>query len=145
MLEKILDIETNASNKELYRIVPKEDQGKRNYRIDQIKKDMQKRIQELGKYTGVQKFNINIENLRRLAFLKLMEKKGLAETNEYEDIYFLLVDEEIRNMEKNKDKIRKARIVQMTGSNTNKLIIPGQPKNADVIDIGDGIASRTRN
>ncbi len=144
MPEKILDIEQDASNKEIYKIVPGEEQGKRSYRIDKIKKDIDKRLKDLSDYTGVLRFNIDVENLRRRALLKLLEKKGLAETAEFEDIYFLLVDLELREMDKNKDKIKKARIDKMMTSTGKKLLVPGQgfSKNVQTTEIGDELAAR---
>lgn len=116
-----LDIERETSNPELYKIVPDEKKEKRDYRLEKINKDIQKRINDLCKYTGVLKFNTDVPGMQKRAILKLLERKGLMKPGEFQDIYFLCVDEEIRGMERDKDLIKKARQDKLAEERMNKL------------------------
>ena len=122
-----LDIERETSNPDLYRIAPDEKKDKREYRTGKINDDIKKRINELCKYTGVLKFNTDVAGLQKRAILKLLERKGLMVPGEFQDIYFLCVDEEIRGMERDKDEIKKARQNKIASERIKKLIIPGGP------------------
>lgn len=122
----ILDIERETSNPDLYKIIPDEKKEKREYRIGKINEDIQKRMNELSIYTGVRNFNTNVQDLQKRAILKLLERKGLMVPGEFQDIYFLCVDEEIRGMEKNKESIKKEIQDKIVTDRVKKLIITGR-------------------
>ena len=107
--EIILDIEKEASNKRIYKIAPGEKKEKREYRMGRIKDDIDKRLKALSIYTGVKRFTTDIHAIQRRAFIKVLEKKGIIQPEEFKDFYFLCVDEDLRAMEKEKDNTKKAK------------------------------------
>jgi len=126
--EIILDVEREASDKELYKIVPDERKDKREYRTGKIAKNITSRLTELSKYTGMARFNMDINLMQQKALGKVLIKKGIATDGEIEDIFNLCVDEHLRNLESNKDKIRQARFNQNLQNKlaNKKLIITGK-------------------
>ncbi len=115
-----LDIEKEASNKDLYKYDPDEDEKTKKERHEKIGEDITNRLKALSEYTGMKYFSVDIEKLHRKALVKLLEKKGLFTEGEYLDIYYLVADEDIRLKEDSKDKIKEG-----LKHPVKKILLPG--------------------
>lgn len=120
-----LDIEREASDKDLYKYDPKERKDKKDYRHKKIAQNIERRMKALSEYTGMKFFNISIEKLHRKALIKYLEKKGLFSEGEYLDIYYLVADEDIRKFEAKKEDLKKQALNKKVNS---KILTPGAVK-----------------
>jgi len=95
------------SNPRLYLIAPGEPEKKRKKRLDKIEKDIKDRMQILVQETGARGFPIDPHKLEQKAIIRILEKKGLVSQDEVEDMYHMIVDEKVQDLESRKDEIKK--------------------------------------
>ena len=115
-----------SSNPRLYKIAPLDETEKhRGKRIKKIEDDVKTRVEVLAQYTGANQFpNLTPAQIERKAFVRILEIKGIATENEFEDVYHILVDEKIQKMESEKDEMKEKVIKLKAQASGKKLSLP---------------------
>ena len=114
------------SNPRIYKIANvNETPRHREKRVKKISDDVKTRLDVLVQYTGATQFpNLVPARIEQKAFIRILEIKGIATENEYEDVYHILIDERIQKMEADKENMRK-RVIQLKAQASRKgLTLP---------------------
>ena len=105
---------------ELYVYKPDEEKEKKKYRHKRCQEDIVKRFKKLTKHTGV---FYNLENNKphaeRLALIKILVEKKVFTYAEFDDFFFIAMDQIVSNTEKIQDEIRDERFKK-------GIIVPGK-------------------
>jgi len=118
------DKRLEPSNPRLYKIAKDESEEARKKRIDRIEADVKTRMEVLVQDTGANSFPSLVPSMiEAKAFIRILEIKGIATENEYEDVYHMLIDERIQRLEGKKEKI-KQQVIQKKARSSGGLSLP---------------------
>lgn len=114
----------DPSNPRLYKIAKNENEASRKKRIGKIEKDVKNRLDMIAQQTGANQFpNLNPARIEQKAFIRILEIKGIATEDEYEDVYHMLIDERISKMESEKEKM-KLEVIELKAKKGKSLHLP---------------------
>jgi len=122
-------LQAGVSDKDMYAHRPEIKPDKRDYALDKARAQIEKRLRDFNNYThavkpiGLDYIYIILEVIKTILISDIkVDNKGIDE------IYLMLADKVVMEMESKKDEIRKVNDSSNTSNNVaSRLIVPGRP------------------